>query len=295
MPRTFTAGLNLVKPASQDVNGWDVPVNVNWDRVDSQVASGAIAPADIDPDTGLPSSRTIKMNPYWIRNANGTLTYVVAPPPPITLPANARSCIYLMEGSTDLHAGDNFPDWGAARLAVVNTDATAVALPIEDARHPVAVEPQLLFYDRRFFVPFGSGAVGGGTLELDPPVTSNDGFEVQQTPDYPNPADIPSTYSILYNYANDDIYICLPHALNNVGRVIIVSAQPIQTTPTLSTGSIHIKELSGSAINGGIVFGTMKGLRLRWGGEQYWFVGTSEDGYDLIGYCPPFSTLIEPA
>jgi hypothetical protein len=291
MPRTFTAGLNLVKPASQDVNAWDVPVNANLDRIDAYLSNGAVAPVDVDPDTGLPSSRKIKMNPYWLRQQNGTIIQVVAPPGDLTLLPDVRSCVYMYDG--DLRAAVEFP-WGATRLAVVNTNSTAIVLPIEDARHPLQAEPQLLFYDRRYFVPFGSGAAGGSLRELDPPVTSNDGFEVQQTPDFPNPADIPPTYSIVYNYADDDIYVCLPPALNNVGRIIVVSSQPLQSVP-LSTGSIHIKERSTSSINGGIAFGTgTRGLRLRWPGEQYWFVGTSEDGYDLIGYCPPFSTLLEP-
>jgi hypothetical protein len=293
-PRSLTSFLNLVKPSEADRNSWNIPTNNNWDRVDAALSNGAIAPADVDTKTGKSTSRKIRMNPYWIRNLNGTVTQVVAPPDPITLPPNVRSCVFLSEGSTTLHAATNFPDWGVTRLAVVNTDAGTVLQPIEDARYALQTDPQLFFWDTRYFVPFGSGGAGGGTLELDPPVTTNDGFEVQQTPDFPNPADIPPTYTIVYNYADDDIYVCLPSALNNVGRIIVVRAQPYRSSP-LSTGSIHIKERSTSAINGGIVFGPMKGLRLRWPGEQYWFVGTSEDGYDLIGYCPPFDTLIAPA
>jgi hypothetical protein len=280
--RSLTNLLHLVKPADGDRDAWNIPVNVTWDRLDSMSAlsNGVVVPVDIDMSTGIPTSLLVKINPCRYENEIG-LSREYAGSGPIALPPNATTKVWLHPDGDPVTS----PDWPDdqiyfLRLASVTTGPTAVMLPIDDYRFRPKMTPQLFVNFDESYLPYGSASTAPA-FRLGAPVTSIDGYPVQTTPDNPN---APMVRRIMYFFENDDIYVSLPMAINNIGKVLVVTSEMATGNATTSPGSVHLKELSGRDFSRNPTIGT-KGLRLN-PGELWWFTGSSEDGYDTIAFCP---------
>jgi hypothetical protein len=149
MPRTLTTALNLVKPARLDVEGWDVPVNVNWDRVDSYLSNWAVAPAHVDLVTGLATSLdfVVAGGPFgkipqaivnqYGQDFPGSAQIQTAAGTTGTAAAGAMTYVWVnLDGSIGSAAGNYGTDERFAPLARIVADSTKIVAIIDDLRRP---------------------------------------------------------------------------------------------------------------------------------------------------------------
>src|SRR5262249_18504092 len=133
---TFTPNLNLVLLAT-GARGWGDVVNTTLTTLDGQTTLGslAVAPADVDPTTGAPTSLRVKVAAGSFRKSDGTFL-AFAGNTGTALPASQLSYVYLDDtaalqvNQTGFPAGANL-----VRLATVTTGSAAVTL-IHDQRVP---------------------------------------------------------------------------------------------------------------------------------------------------------------